>query len=129
MCHIHQNDPPGPTTESLDACLHILQHNVLQLSVPRCSHQVSSSCHERNTNIHKFSATGLLNVDLSLKGDQTSPSSTISTGPSPCPSSSSSSSTTPSSRSIMAPSQRQSKQGSVFSGLLTRKSKALCVEE
>ena len=129
MCHIHQNDPPGPTTESVDACLHFLQHDVLQLSVPRCSHQVCSSCHERNTNIHKFSTTGLLNADLSLKGDLTLPSSSISTGPSPCPSSSSSSSTTPSSRSIMAPSQRQFKQGSVFGGLLTQKSKALCVEE
>ena len=129
MCHIHQNDPPGPSTESLDASLHFLQHNVLQLSVPRGSHQVSSSCHKKNTNIHKFSTTGLLNVDLLLKGDQTSRYSTISTGPSPCPSSSSSSSTTPSSRSIMAPSQRQSKHGFVFSGLLTRKSKALCVEE
>ena len=129
MCHIHQNDPPGPATESLDASLHLLQHNVLQLSLPRCSHQVCSSCHETNTNIDKFSTIGLLNVDLSLKGDQTLPSSTISTGPSPCPSSSSSSSTTPSSRSIMAPSQRQSKHGSVFSGLLTLKSKALSAEE
>ena len=47
MWHIHQNDPPGPSTESLDAGLHFLQHNVLQLSLSRCSHQVSSSCHKK----------------------------------------------------------------------------------